>query len=220
MTEPALTRFLLSYEITSGHIEPIDAEACTARELVFRSGGTTVGGGVYRIHDIDSSTAASDWVGEAFNSHAGRVFCFGFDWLGRQFATTIKQAEEPSASVLMFEPGTGEILEIPSPFSAFHDSELVDSADAALAAVWFGQWRATVDRNLAFGECVGYKRPLFLGGGDTSDNLEIVDIDVYWGLMSQLLATTSALSAGTQIDSFTISPQTSQRGLFGRRRKS
>jgi hypothetical protein len=41
----------------------------------------------------------------------------------------------------MLEPGTGEVLEIPTTFMAFHEEELVDYQDAALAVEFFNQWR-------------------------------------------------------------------------------
>jgi hypothetical protein len=36
-------------------------------------------------------------------------------------------------------------------------------------------------------ECIGYRVPLFLGGSDTVENLEKVDLDVYWHLHGQLI---------------------------------
>lgn len=36
--------------------------------------------------------------------------------------------------VLMLEPGTGEALEIPCTIKSFHDRELIENRDAALAA--------------------------------------------------------------------------------------
>jgi len=44
-----------------------------------------------------------------------------------------------------------------------------------------------------------YKRPLFLGGSDTTDNLEISDLEVYWLLMGQLIRQAKGLPAGTPV---------------------
>jgi len=87
----------------------------------------------------------------------------------------------------MLEPGTGQVLEIPAPFSRFHDEELVDYAEAALATSFFEVWSATHRSVLGFGECAGYRTPLFLGGSDDVQNLELSDIDVYWTIVGQLL---------------------------------
>lgn len=37
-------------------------------------------------------------------------------------------------------------------------------------------------------KCVGYKVPLFLNGEDNISNLELSDIEVYWGIMGQMIA--------------------------------
>ena len=36
-------------------------------------------------------------------------------------------------------------------------------------------------------DCVGYKIPLFLGGNDEISNLEITDMEIYWGICGQLI---------------------------------
>jgi hypothetical protein len=48
-------------------------------------------------------------------------------------------------------------------------------------------------------ECVGYRKPLFLGGADNLTNVEMLDLDVYWTLTAQLIAKTRGLPAGTKI---------------------
>ena len=45
------------------------------------------------------------------------------------------------------EPGNGEWLEIPIRFSALHDEELVDYADAALARDFFAAFLPTAGGN-------------------------------------------------------------------------
>ncbi len=40
--------------------------------------------------------------------------------------------------------------------------------------------------NIPLDKCAGYKIPLFIGGNDTVDNLELSDIYVYWEICSQL----------------------------------
>ena len=105
--------------------------------------------------------------------------------------------------VLLLEPGTGEALEIPVPFSTFHDGELVDYADAALAAEFFEAWSAQHPSALPLSpdQCVGYKVPLFLGGHDDVANLEVSDLDVYWTICGQLRRQVKVLPPGTPIRS-------------------
>ncbi|MCR6487295.1 DUF1851 domain-containing protein [Amycolatopsis sp. OK19-0408] len=142
--------------------------------------GREFGSGVYRVHD-SASVAVFGSVLEMFPVWTGRVVPFGFDWLGRQFAF------EPAAEqVLLFEPGTAEVLEIPGGFAAFHEEVLLDEPEAALAASFFEEWVTTAGKPPAWGSCAGYQVPLFLGGADTVANLEEIDLDVYWSLTAQI----------------------------------
>lgn len=104
------------------------------------------------------------------------------------------------------EPGTGEALEIPLTFSAFHD-QLGDLREPALAAGFFEQWSSANPALLpvAPADCVGYRVPLFLGGKDTVDNLEVIDLAVYWSVCGQLRQGTRCLPAGTSIGEVSIS---------------
>ena len=154
--------------------------------LLGEFGGCTFDGGLYRVHTPVSATAANRLVADAFPEFRTRASCFAFDWLGRQFATDRERGAPSDREVLMFEPGTGQVLEIPVPFSAFHDEELVDYTEEALATSFFAAWKAAHGSPLAFDECVGYRTPLFLGGHDDVENLELSDIDVYWTIMGQL----------------------------------
>jgi len=88
----------------------------------------------------------------------------------------------------MFEPGTGEALAIPCNLETFHDEELVEYGDAALASEFQERWLANDGAAPQYGQCIGYKKPLFLGGADELGNLEMFDVDVYWHLMAQLIS--------------------------------
>jgi hypothetical protein len=46
---------------------------------------------------------------------------------------------------------------------------------------------------------VGYRVPLFLGGSDTLENLEVTDLDVYWTICGQLRLAAAQLPEGTAI---------------------
>lgn len=83
-----------------------------------------------------------------------------------------------------------DALEIPVPFSEFHDTELVDHPDAALASDFFVEWLTENPGAVEFEQCVGYVVPLFLGGQDVIGNLELIDLDVYWTLSGQLRVAT------------------------------
>lgn len=190
-----LERFLRTFP-PAGAIAPISQP--TLAGLQEGLGGAVFGGGLLRVHTVDSARVADASVVAGFTEFAGRIQCFAFDWLGRQFSLDPTRGERNDPGVLMFEPGTAEALEVPATFSTFFDEELVDYADAALASE-FSQWLEAGGNVPAFNECVGYRTPLFLGGEDIISNLEIIEMDVYWHLMAELRRTTRGLPTGTRI---------------------
>lgn len=168
--------------------------------------GRSFGGGLYRLHHLSRIGAWTQLGEEMFPEFRGGIVCFGWDWLGRQFALDRRSSSSGGdPQVLMLEPGTGEVLEIPATFATFHDEELVDFADAALAASYYDQWQAAGGQAPGEDECIGYRVQLFLGGEDTIENLEPIDGDVYWTITAQLVNETRTLPPGTSISSWRIS---------------
>lgn len=167
--------------------------------------GSTFLGGMYRVHDNSTGSQATRLVEEAFPEISGRADVFGYDWLGRQFAIDFRRVVGGEPQVLMVEPGTGERLEIPTSFADFHNDELVHYADAALASESYFEWRSHSGATdvLAPSSCVGYRVPLFLGGVDTVNNLEVVDLEVYWSLCGQLRRGVTNAQVGTSVSSVT-----------------
>lgn len=162
-------------------------------------GGTSFNGGVYRaVHpaDLDEWNAR---IVHAFPQFEGRITSFGYDWLGRVFALDIQRMEDGQPGVVMFEPGTGEALEIPANLGSFHDSELIEYGEPALAISFYNNWLASGGSAPGYKGCIGYKKPLFLGGQDEVSNLEDSDLDVYWHLMGQLILKARGLPEGTPI---------------------
>lgn len=120
-----------------------------------------------------------------------------------------------NSGVLLLEPGTGEILEIPTAIARFHEEELVLRSNAALASNFFAEWRGAGQPGPAFHESVGYRVPLFLGGVDSVENLEITDSEVYWEITSQLLERVRHLSPGTRVGTVNIADGASARRAKG-----
>jgi len=168
-------------------------------ELVATFGGASFRGGLYRILRSGDAGAWRDRVAIAFPEFSGRATCFGFDWLGRAFALDTTRTEDRRAAVLMFDVGAGEALEVPTNVESFHDSELVEYTDAALAENFHRKWLRSGGAEPAFDQCVGYKKPLFLGGTDELENLELSDLDVYWHVTGQLRAKTRGVPVGTRV---------------------
>jgi hypothetical protein len=195
VTGEPFRRFLERFAITDGGPpgEGLDGGVFS------RFGGRTFERGLYRVHTQRSADEATELVNAAYPDFGGRFSCFGYDWLGRQFAMDSGRGEPADPQVMMLEPGTGEALEIDVAFSRFHDEELVDYSEAALAAGFFDEWMAIHRSPLALDECAGYRRPLYLGGEDVVANLELSDLSVYWTLTGQLRVRTLGLPPGTRV---------------------
>jgi hypothetical protein len=169
-------------------------------EGFFRAfGGASFRGGLYRIIHSANLDEWNQRVCLAFPAFEGRITCFGYDWLGRAFALDARRLEDNEAGVVMFEPGTGEALEIPSNFVSFHETELIKSDEAALAVSFYEKWRAAGGAAPTFEQCIGYRKPLFLGGADEVENLAVSDLDVYWHIGGQLICKARRLPPGTSV---------------------
>ena len=191
-------RFLAAFD-PSGDSGITPTPSATVGEWLDLAGGQGFADGLYRVHTKASARAADAWIAHAFPEFAGRLACFGHDWLGRQFATDTGRGTSADPEVMLLEPGTGEAFEIPVPFSLFHDEELVDFTEDALAISFYEQWRHAGGAAPGPSECVGFRRPLFLGGEDVVANLELSDLDVHWTIMGQLRRQAQGLPEGARI---------------------
>jgi len=172
--------------------------------FVDRYGGRSFNNGIYRALSTESAAQSSEYVVHAYPAYSGHIICFGVDWLGRIFALDARRLEQGSPGVVMFEPGTGDCFTVPCNIVTFHNSELVQYAEDVLAESYYKTWLANGGQEPLFNQCVGYKRPLFLGGQDEVSNLELSDLDVYWHLLSQLVRHTRGLPDGTPIGPITL----------------
>ncbi|HEY3148068.1 MAG TPA: hypothetical protein VGJ75_17055 [Dongiaceae bacterium] len=173
-------------------------------ELIAQFGGTSFNKGLY---GVVRASDVPEWMARislGFPKFANRTVCFGYDWLGRAFAVDVGRLEQGQPGVLMLEPGTGEALEVPANIQTFHEHELMESGEAALAIDAHKRWLARGGVEPAYAECIGYKVPLFLSGVDEFGNMELSDLDVYWHIMGQLIVKTRELPEGTPIGRITI----------------
>jgi len=180
------------------------AERDPEGQLARRFGGCTFERGLYRILRPIDVSIVKELVDAAFPSLAKRTRPFSTDLLGRIFATDSGRMDDGTPKVLMLDPGTGEALEIPATIESFHDGELIEYKDAALASNFYEAWLNRGGCSPEATQCIGYKVPLFLGGKDEASNLEIVDLNVYWTLTAQLLAQARRLQIGAKIGTVEI----------------
>lgn len=166
--------------------------------LMKEAGASSYKNGLYRIHNNRSSIHWSVFIEKYFNNYVGKVVPFGYDWLGRQFCIH----KEKSDLLLMFDPATGDEFQLEQNLIDFHNNDLVDERDSILAQSTFVEVLEFLNiRQLEYRDCLGYRTPLFLGGKDTDDNYEVVDLEVYWDIQCQLLTQIRNLPPGTKIQS-------------------
>jgi hypothetical protein len=169
------------------------------RELFQQFGGVSFNAGLYRVATCEVAPVWSEAMNVAFPSGGKPRTCFGFDWLGRIFALEHERLVDGLPGVVMLEPGTGQALEIPCNVHSFHEAELIEYCEEALAASFFDKWTSHGCEVPKFHQCVGYKSPLFLGGADVIENLELSDMDVYWTICSQLIEKARKLPIGSRV---------------------
>jgi hypothetical protein len=119
------------------HLDP------QVHDVVAALGGCVADEGLYRVHRPIGVVERTRMVEAAWPEVRGRIVCFAEDWLGGQFALDRARVEGSDNLVLLLEPGTGERLDIPATVRRFHDTELVDSSDAALGVSFYAEWRAS-----------------------------------------------------------------------------
>lgn len=169
-------------------------------ELMGTWGGAGFGAGMYRVHSEASSRAATQAIRSSLSGDLENVIAFAFDWLGRNFVLDPVTYSDEAPVIQLIGLAEVQRYEIPVGLREFHEVELVDYSADALAADWFAEWRASHDdRELSFAECVGYRKPPFLGGSDDDENLEVADTEVYWSLTGQLYGKVKDLPDGTRI---------------------
>ena len=88
---------------------------------------------------------------------------------------------------------------MPAHLQTFHDVELIQDSDPALASNAHKECLARGGAVPAYAECIGYRVSLFLNGADEFENMELSDLNVYWHLMGQLIVKTRNLRPGTGV---------------------
>ena len=119
--------------------------------------GKTFLNGMYRVFNLSEIEKWCKIVVHTFPAYKGQIMVFANDWLGRIFAVKKLQG-----TVLMFEPGTGEVFDIQVTIEDFHNVEIVEYHEDSLASEFFNEWYEKQEHYvLHHNACAGYKEPLF-----------------------------------------------------------
>lgn len=206
-------RFLGQFSLTGSSLEELNDtvifpllvhQVKGAVEFLTQFGGCSFNNGLYRVHLPENINKWTLILKKCFPEINSNLVCFAYDWLGRQFALSSTQTADGKPLILRFDVSTDEALKIPASFQDFHNFELVDYPNDALDSDLFTEWESAKNREIQPDQCVGYKHPPFLSGLITVDNLQVRNLEVYWGILGQLLVQVRNLPAGAKISQIEI----------------
>ena len=171
----------------------------TELENLFQEcGGTTVNRGLYRVHTAKSCIFWSEILNNYFADYGGKIYPFGFDWLGRQYSIKISNKKV----IMMFDPSTIEGYEIEEDIVSFHNRDMVVNRDETVSENAFDFFLKELAVNkIAYDECIAHKVPLFLGGTDDVSNFQVSNVEVHWEMQYQIYNQVKNLPPGTKINS-------------------
>lgn len=164
----------------------VEAHATGITDLFAKYAGATFNQGIYRLFPVDQLRKWNGIVSEMFPHLQGKILVFGSDWRGQVYALNAARKENDQYLVQLLDPASKESLNIPATFEGFHNVELVeypgDSLQVELYQAWVENKKVVPQPH----ECVGYIKPLRLGGEDSMSNQEITDMEVYWSFSTQI----------------------------------
>lgn len=102
-----------------------DSISPAVNEFLKNFGGRRFNNGIYTLFSESSFEHWEDVVSRAFPKYRTHIKCFGVNWLGRILALDDRRLIGGAPGVVMFEPGTGEALEVPCNIVTFHEEELI-----------------------------------------------------------------------------------------------
>lgn len=171
--------------------------------LFTECGGISIGNGLYRVHSFDSSQRWNLLLNEYFPKYEGLIIPFGYDWFGRQYGIVRGLPDV----IFMFDPSMIEEFQLAIDISDFHNKDLVKDKEETISESAFHEiLQSLAITKLKYKECIGYKRPLFLGGKDEFTNYEVQDIEVYWQMQYQMFLQIKKLPEGTKIQGMEFRP--------------
>ena len=110
------------------------------------------------MHTRESSERWSQISAAIFPVPRFDISCFGYDWLGRQFALDTSRKSAKEGMVLMLDVELGQVYSTDCNMIDFHNIELVQGAFQFLAESEFREWLNSENgKPLAWSECVGFQ---------------------------------------------------------------
>jgi hypothetical protein len=163
--------------------------------------GATFNNGIYRLHSPGSAEAAHQLIGKSLPRLKGINSCFGYDWLGRQFALDFGREVDGEPAIRLIDLATPISYEIDHNFVSLHNVEMISDPEAVLESNLFADWASQNPHSLPLkrNQIVGYRIPLTLGGQHEIANMVVEDMKVSLELERQLQESVQGAESGTPI---------------------
>jgi hypothetical protein len=169
---------------------------------LFRSfAGATFNSGIYRLHTPATAEAVHRVIGEALPRLRGIDSCFGYDWVGRQFALDFGREIDGEPAIRLIDLATPISYEIDHTFESLHNVEMVSDPQVVLESDVFTEWAAKNPHSLPLkrNQIVGYRIPLSLGGKHEVSNMVVEAMDVSLEFARQIHEAIQGSEEGTPI---------------------
>lgn len=167
--------------------------------------------GVYRTIALEELDVWQELIAEIFPEFRHRIHPFGYDWLGRFFALETSKAKAGAPGVLLLSPFTNEALNIPADFLSFHNEILVSQREPALEYSLFNKFLTDKQiESIDHVVCAGLVVPLYLGGSFDIQNMQLMEVKLYWEITAQILRELERYPEGTRIDRVSLHVKTKQ----------
>lgn len=176
-----------------GEIEPgqfpleFQAQGKNVMRFLCENAGLSFNDSLYRIAMPGDIESLNSLIAGVFPDFASRAICFAYDWLGRVFALDRDRVVNKALQVVVLDPTSAEAYEIPCSLLAFHNEELINYRQEALAEDLYKDWRETGHSAPAFDQCISYITPLFMGGDEIFENMLPSSLEIYWQVCSDML---------------------------------
>jgi len=159
------------------------------QEFWTRFNGCLVGDGLFQIFTPELSSQWHDQMQQFWPEFPFRGLCFGANSLGQIFFAEPGIVENSKLPIGFFSPTDGDVSLISDSMEEFIGQTISDSEEhnEVFLLLFFKEWLADGNQPPKYGECLGYVRPLFFGGKDVNENMEIIDMDVYWTVTGAII---------------------------------
>jgi hypothetical protein len=199
-----INNFLSKFDVDSSRTPPLIPKTIKGvAEFLELMAGYSWSSGIYRTLSINQQEEWKGIVGEVFDGYGRRVIPFGYDWLGRLFCLDLVRIENNQPLIILLDPSLIKAYEVPYGLVDFYNNVLTNNYEEVLESKLFHKVK-TINSVLLETDCYGLVSPEFLGGEFVIENLEIIDIKLYWQLIAQVSSAVNKYPKGTRIKSVRI----------------